>query len=106
VADPGGAVKHRPVVIITPTDEMVLDAPIFGVAVTTSYPDPPGHEYVELPWYRHGHPATGLTRRSAAACRWVVELRPSQIVETKGFVPTKILLEIVRRVRELNEPEN
>ncbi len=105
VADPKGNRKLRPVVIISESSEMVLDSPLVGVAVTTSFPDPPPIEYVELPWGHPRHPATQLGRRSAAVCRWLVELTPSQVEAVRGFVPTKTLLEIVRRVRKLNRPD-
>ena len=95
------AVKRRPLVIVTATNEMLLDAPIVGVAVTTTYPDPPPREFVELPWSRLRHPATRLSARSAARCDWLVELRPSQVTEIKGYVPTKTLLEILERVADL-----
>lgn len=103
VADPRGQTKRRPLVILTASGEVLLDAPIVGVAITTSFPEPPPHEYIELPWHPRGHPATRLRRRSAAACHWLVRLQPSDIVETKGYVPTRVLIEILARVRQLNE---
>lgn len=102
IPDPRGHVKRHPVVIITDASEIVLDSPVIGVAVTTTYPEPPLREHVELPWSRQRHSATRLARRSAAVCNWLVRLLPSQVIEVRGFVPTKTLLEIVKRVRELN----
>jgi len=102
VADGRGHIKRRPLVIVTETSEIVLDGPVVGVAVTTTYPEPPPREFVELPWDRRRHPATRLVRRSAAVCNWLVELTPSQVVEVRGYVPTKVLLQIIERVRDLN----
>lgn len=102
VTDPRGRVKRRPVIVLTETTEIILDSPIVAVAITSSYPDPVPREFIELPWYAQGHPATGLRRRSAAACRWLVELHPSKVIEIKGYVPQKTLLAIVQRIRELN----
>ncbi|MFH1109268.1 MAG: hypothetical protein V1790_08750 [Planctomycetota bacterium] len=102
VKSPSGDVKRRPLVILTETTESILDSPIVGVAITTSFPDPPDVGFVELPWDPRGHSATRLRRRSAAACRWLVSLLPGDVVEVKGYVPQRTLLEIVRRVRGLN----
>ena len=103
VDDPKGRKrKMRPIVIITKTPEIALDRPIVAVAITTTYPDPPTDEYVELPWMRSCHPATGLSKRSAAACKWLISVKPSEIKEIRGYVPTKYLLQIVRNVRRLN----
>ena len=102
VDDPKGRRKRRPIVILTETTEIVLDQPIVTVAITTTYPDPPTDEYVELPWMRSNHPATGLTKGSAAACNWLIPVKPSEIKEIRGYVPTKYLLEIVQNVRRLN----
>ena len=100
--DPRGNVKRRPLVILTATNEMLLDAPIVAVAVTTMYPKSPPREFVELPWSRPRHPATGLAQRSAARCDWLVEIKPSQVAEFKGsYVPAKTLLEILERVADL-----
>lgn len=104
IPDPrGGNTKLRPIVIVTDTSEIVLDAEIVGVAITTTYPQPPDRRHVELPWARHRHPATGLARRSAAVCDWLVKLRPSQVLEIKGYVPQLALLEVLCRIREFNE---
>lgn len=106
VADPRGQVKRRPLVIVTASDELILDAPLVCAAITTTFPEPPPRAYVELPWYSRGHPATRLRRRSAVACHWLVPLKPSDIVETKGYVPTRVLIEILERIRELNEADS
>lgn len=106
ISDPRGRLKKRPLVIVTETSEIVLDNPIVAVAVTTTFPEPPTRQYVELPWDRRGHPATKLARRSAAVCNWLVELTTSQVEEIKGFIPTRTLIEIINRVRELsNSPQ-
>jgi hypothetical protein len=102
VPDPTGAPKTRPLVIITETNEIVLDAPIVGVAITATYPDPPPDTHIELPWHPRRHQATQLVKRSAAVCNWLVTLKASQVGEMKGFVPTKTMVDIVRKVTKLN----
>jgi hypothetical protein len=89
-------------VIVTAASDIVLDGPVTAVAVTTTFPEPAPHNIVELPWHPRRHPATQLAKRSAAVCDWLVQLRPSDIQEVKGYVPTKTLLKIVERVAQLN----
>jgi hypothetical protein len=98
VPDPRGARKIRPLVIITADSDMLLDKPVVGVALTTTIPDPAPADYVELPWFPKGHPTTGLTKRSAAVCSWLVELKPTDVRQVKGSVPTLILETILERV--------
>jgi mRNA-degrading endonuclease toxin of MazEF toxin-antitoxin module len=100
--DPKGNTKIRPLVVITATNEILLDGPVVAVAITTTYPKSVPHTHVELPWAPHRHPTTMLAKRSAAVCDWLVELRPSQVVEIKGYVPTKTMFEIVKRTSEHN----
>jgi len=100
IADPRGAVKVRPVVVATRTDEILLDQEWVGVAVTTTFGEPPPDSHVELPWDPIGHPATRLRRRSAAVCDWLVRLRASDVKSVEGYVPGRILLRIVNKVAE------
>ena len=102
VADTKGLKKTRPIVVITETSEIVFDQPIVAVAITGTYPDPPTDEYVELPWIRSRHPATGLCKRSAAVCNWQITIKPSDIKDARGYLQTKYLLQIVQNVRRLN----
>lgn len=102
IADPRGSLKHRPAVIITASEEIILDQPIVAVAVTTSFPNPPPDSHVELPWNASGSVQTGLRRRSAAVCEWLVRLRPSDVAKINGVVPHRQLLEIVEKVNRLN----
>lgn len=100
--DRNGFTKRRPLLIITATRDILLDQPIVGLAVTTTFPDPPPLNCVPLPWQPEGHPATGLRRRSAAVCNWPVVLRPSEIDQIAGYVPTKTLLRVLSRVAEIS----
>lgn len=102
VSDPRGHVKKRPVVVISADEDVLLDKPIFGVAVTTTYSEPPPANCVPLPWNVRGHPATRLRRRSAAVCDWLVSFRPSEVATLEGYVPARTLQAILRTVRDLN----
>lgn len=103
VTDPRGNVKVRPVVILTSTSEIILDSPLVAVAVTSSFAAPTPKNMVELPWARPPiRTATGLVKRSAAVCDWLVTIKQSDIVETMGFVPTSKLLDVAALVQRLN----
>jgi hypothetical protein len=104
VADPRGqAPKKRPLVILTHSDEILLDGEIVAAAITTTYAHPVPANYVELPWMSPRHPVTGLGRRSAVVCNWLVKLRPGDVVEIKGRLPRRPLLEVIEKVRALNQ---
>lgn len=101
VHDRNGNAKVRPVVIITASDEIIIDDSIVAVAITTTFAEPPPDYCVEIPWYRLGHRVTGLKRRSAAVCNWMVEIHPSDIEGRPiGMVPKKYLLDILNRITE------
>jgi len=88
--------------VITATDEIVMDAPVVGVAVSTLVREPLPADHIELPWHIHGHPSTGLRKRSVAVCRWLVEVHPSDLEPTDAYVPSKTLLRILESVRDVN----
>lgn len=102
VEDPRGHRKKRPVVILTKTEEIILDARISGVPITTSFPDPPPEGFIKLPWFREGHAMTHLCRPSAAVCHWPVSFKPSDIVRVMGEVPKLKLIEINKTIRSAN----
>jgi hypothetical protein len=54
IPDRRGNPKNRPLVIITATDEIIFDEPIVGLAITTTFPDPPGKYDIPIPWSSHG----------------------------------------------------
>ena len=93
VADPNGHKKRRPVVILTPTKEIIAGASLVGVAVTSTptIPKPPLH--VELPWHSDKHEKTGLFRKSWAICTWIVKFKFEEIEKTSpGPVPESHLI--------------
>ena len=101
VSPPRGERKLRPLVVITRDEEIVLDAKIVGVAITSTFEQPAPDRMVELPWSARGHPVTRLSRRSAAVCDWLVTFRPSDVTQIKGYVPLARLLAIREKVSEL-----
>lgn len=105
VHDGRGHAKTRPVLVVTATDEIVMDQPIVVAAISTQFPDPTPADCVALPWSQSGHPATQLWKRSAVVCRWLVELRPSDLLEYKGYVPSKTLLRVLDTVGRVHGEE-
>ena len=93
--------KDRPVVIVTPTDELREGRPIFVVAITTTLPDPLPDDYITLPWSRPRHPRTGLNSRNAVVCHWLVEVELSRVLRTIGRAPASKLDEIEEILRRL-----
>lgn len=103
VKPPRGEPKARPVLIISQPEDQVLDEEIVGVAISTSdFPDD-SSRCVELPWAAQGKVQTGLRKRSVAVCDWLVAFKPSDILDVKGFLPTKHLLAVIQKIRELQD---
>lgn len=106
VTDPRGNTKHRPLVILTHTSEIILNEPIVAAPITTTFPNPAPDYCVPIPWYRGGHPVTGLTKRSAVICNWrPIELRQAD-AQKRGSLPEKYMVEVLRKVAKYNaQPE-
>ncbi|HWE95959.1 MAG TPA: type II toxin-antitoxin system PemK/MazF family toxin [Tepidisphaeraceae bacterium] len=94
--DHNGIEKHRPAVVLTPTDDICEDEPIVVVAVTTTFADPPPADHVLLPWDPQGRTLTKLRKRSAAVLSWIVEVLPNDIVECQGDLPAPLVTRILK----------
>jgi mRNA-degrading endonuclease toxin of MazEF toxin-antitoxin module len=95
--------KDRPAVIVTPTDEMDADGPIFVVAITTTLTEPMPDDHVPLPWQRPKHPRTGLNARNAVVCHWLAMVEPDRVERVIGIVNNAELgriNEILRRLAD------
>jgi hypothetical protein len=95
VPDANGFVKSRPLLIISPTNEIIPDKPVAALAITTTFPDPPRENEVPLPWSRAGYPSTGLRKRSAVVCSWRVSIQPSQVEAVYGYLPMVHLIRVL-----------
>lgn len=99
VADSAGRnAKRRPAVVVTPTAEIKAGEPMVAVAATSSFDASLPPNLVELPWHRSRHPRTGLSRRCAAVCDWLLEIDPSRVEAIGGVVPSAVLAEILARL--------
>ncbi|GMV98066.1 MAG: hypothetical protein AMXMBFR83_24190 [Phycisphaerae bacterium] len=95
VPDANGFIKSRPLLIISPTDEIVQNRPVAALAITTTFPDPPRADEVPIPWSRVGYPSTGLRKRSAVVCSWRVNIEPSQVEAVHGYLPTVYMTKVM-----------
>jgi len=96
--DPRGQGKIRPLLIISSSDQISLDEPFYAVAITTTFPDPAPDNHVILPWDPQGRARSGLCRRSAAVCDWVVPIDHTMIEKVAGYVPRKTVRQIAWKV--------
>jgi len=105
ISDRNGIAKLRPVVILTPTEEIPNSNTLSVVAISTTFPDPPPGDYIPLPWHPRGHPITRLKKRSAVVAKWVATIEPQNVMEMGGDVPKKQLIAIDKKLLELDQPE-
>ena len=90
--------KRRPVILITPPDDVPEGQPLLGVAVSTQPTDPLRSEEVRLPSNRRKQGSTQLPERCAAVCDWAVQFYEKDIEEVGGMIYGSLLLEIVKKV--------
>jgi mRNA-degrading endonuclease toxin of MazEF toxin-antitoxin module len=88
-------------VVVTPSDELDEEGPIFVVAITTTLPDPLPDDHVPIPWQRPRHPRTGLNERNAAVCHWLASVELDRIDRVIGLVPNAELARIEEALRRL-----
>jgi mRNA-degrading endonuclease toxin of MazEF toxin-antitoxin module len=99
VLDPAGTNrKTRPLVIVTPNSDIRTAQSLFAVAITGSFRDPPADDEVPLPWHSRGAARTNLTKPCVAKCSWLCRLRPADVIEVRGHVPTSELQTILERL--------
>jgi mRNA-degrading endonuclease toxin of MazEF toxin-antitoxin module len=100
--DPAGRnPKARPLVLLVGEDEVRADAPLLAVGITGTLPTPLPDGYVLLPWDRAGHRQTGLKKKSAAVCNWIVRVAPSGSLQVIGRAPNAQFAEICQKVQAI-----
>ncbi len=96
VLDPSGQnPKPRRVVVLTPDVALAAGYPIVAAAVTGTLPPVLTADYVLLPFKNPPgtrHPKTGLTKRAAVLCTWMVTVDPSDVAGRSGFVPPALMV--------------
>ncbi|MCP4594091.1 MAG: type II toxin-antitoxin system PemK/MazF family toxin [bacterium] len=104
IADARGFRKLRPGIIATPTERIHSTGPLDVVAVTSRLPDPLPPDHVLLPWHPRRHPRTGLKRKCAAVCTWVVRISPTDIEDVAGILPGAVMLDILTKLANVTPP--
>jgi mRNA-degrading endonuclease toxin of MazEF toxin-antitoxin module len=99
IADHNGISKKRPAVVVTPDDDGEASGLGDVVAITSTLQTPLPEDHVLLPWHAQGHPRTGLKRKCAAVCSWVVQVSVDDIESVAGSITGSTLAEIVRKIR-------
>ena len=51
-------------------------------------PTPLPFDHIPLPWHAQRHPRTGLDKRNAAVCSWLVAVDAARVARKIGHVPT------------------
>lgn len=99
IRDPQGRnLKKRPAVIVTPTADLEAAKPIVCVAITTELPSKLTDDFVLLPYQTGGHPRTGLRKRCAAMCSWLVVVTEDEIIDYLGKAPRLPMEAILARM--------
>ena len=95
----------RPVIILTPQNEISSATELFGVVAsnTASRTAPRPSSYIEIPHHPLGMVRTKLKVPTVAVCEWLVSIERSQIISTGGIVPPHVLEAVILKVRELHE---
>jgi hypothetical protein len=101
VADGRGNLKPHPAVILSPSKQILPEAELRVVCVSTQLdvPCPPHH--VPLPWQRPRHPKTGLNKPNVAKCNWLARIDQRNVIKVLGFAPPQQLARIERELRNL-----
>lgn len=96
----GGTPKGRYVVVVTRSEDLAMDLPLFVVACTASAkPDQiDAGRVVPLPWSRQGTAGTGFRRPAWAVPAWLIPVRPSQLGRRVGHIPSTKLQEIISKL--------
>jgi mRNA-degrading endonuclease toxin of MazEF toxin-antitoxin module len=106
VTDPRGIpVGDHAAVILTTKAESESGELLKAVVISSKLQHAAKERMVELPWSRGGHPRTGLSKRSAAMCDWIVTVNEDHIRKYGGLVSGKLLDQIVALINPPTESE-
>lgn len=102
VVDPqGNNPKIRPLVVVTPTHEITPDATLVAVAITGRFSDPLAVDEVMMPYNPNGTSISKLRKRCVAKCSWMCHITMSNVIEVKGSLRPRHLVEILKRINKL-----
>jgi mRNA-degrading endonuclease toxin of MazEF toxin-antitoxin module len=104
VSDPQGQnAKARPLVVISPTQEIASGNSLVAVAITSQFASPLAPDEVALPYHPGGQAATGLRKPCVAKCSWLAIIRLQEVLDIKGFVSNERLIAILTAVNQLKK---
>jgi hypothetical protein len=86
--------------VLTGTDELQGADEFVYVAISTKLTDPLPANWIPLPWAADGHAKSGLTEPSVAKCMWLGKASRDEIVRSRGWLPSKVVVEIMRAVNK------
>jgi mRNA-degrading endonuclease toxin of MazEF toxin-antitoxin module len=101
VPDGHGHIKIRPVVILTPTEEIQPGEPMAVACVTTHIEQPTPPHHIPLPWHRARHPRTGLDKPNVVKCDWLASIDEADIIREMGSVPGRQMILIAETLQRL-----
>ena len=106
IPDPQGRnpKPNRPFVVITRTEGIATAGTVQAVGITDELGESPADHYVALPWGAHAR--TGLTKKCAALCTWLINVEPSKAEIGTGYISAKHVLAIVEKVKSLRQSKN
>jgi mRNA-degrading endonuclease toxin of MazEF toxin-antitoxin module len=100
IVDPQGkSPKCRPAAILSTPEQIAKNEELRVVAISTQLDAAPAEACVPLPWRRDGKAQPGLTQPSVAVCNWLVEIHANEIKGFAGTIPSKALIEILKKIR-------
>jgi mRNA-degrading endonuclease toxin of MazEF toxin-antitoxin module len=99
IPDHNGISKTRPAVVVTPNDDIDESGLADVVAITSTLQTPLPEDHVLLPWHAQGHSRTGLKRKCAAVCSWVVQVSVADVESVTGSITGATLIEILGKIR-------
>ena len=88
--------KPRPVLIISPNDEIAIRHHLNVMAISSSnFPPIMPDCWFELPWDPNGHETTGLNMRCVVKCDWRTSVLKNNVIRKWGRAPGSILKKVV-----------
>ncbi len=101
MTDGRGNIKPRPAVILSPSEQILPEAELRVVCVSTQVEDPCPPHHIPLPWQRPRHPRTGLNKPNVAKCNWLARINQRDVIKVLGFAPPQQLARIGQELRKL-----
>ena len=102
IADPLGNIKRRPVVIVTPNDQIESATTLAGIicSTTSARVRPRPADYIKIPHDPNRVCRTKLRKPTVAVCRWAVQLSKESLAAVDeddygGVAPPRVVQAII-----------